>query len=392
MRFASAIATNHALEDAIAQASDEVCARLGDATATLVVVFVSPHYGDRFERIPGWVAERFPGAVLLGCSAGGVIGGLQELEGQQALSITAAALPGVDLAPFGVTEAGEIEPSPPAGARGMVLLVDPFSAPASVLIEGLSSAYPGTPVVGGLASGADEPGQNALFLGEATRRVGGVGIALYGNLTLDTIVAQGCRAIGQPMFVTRAHQNLLFELDGKPAAVALQETFAEASPADQLLMQKALHLGVGVDTEREVYRQGDFLVRNLIGMDPEKGVLAVAALCEPRQVVQFHVRDAEASAQDLERLLDRARAREGYQPPAGGLLFSCLGRGVHIYGKPDHDSSLIRSRLGEVPLGGFFCSGEIGPVEGRLHLHGYTSALGLFRPLAPGGSDPPASG
>jgi small ligand-binding sensory domain FIST len=92
-------------------------------------------------------------------------------------------------------------------------------------------------------------------------------------------------------------------------------------------------------------------------------------------VVQFHLRDARTSADDLDQLLARHRGT-----PAGSLLFSCLGRGTHLYGRADHDTDLVRRHFGDVPLGGFFCNGEIGPVQGTTFLHGYTSAFGLFRP------------
>jgi small ligand-binding sensory domain FIST len=103
----------------------------------------------------------------------------------------------------------------------------------------------------------------------------------------------------------------------------------------------------------------------------------VAAEVREGSVVQFHLRDAQTSADDLAAHL-RERARE--PRPAGALLFSCLGRGRHLYGAPDHDSSVFAARYGGVPLGGFFCNGEIGPVHGRTFLHGYTSSFGLFGP------------
>jgi small ligand-binding sensory domain FIST len=107
--------------------------------------------------------------------------------------------------------------------------------------------------------------------------------------------------------------------------------------------------------------------------------MAVGALLEESSVVQFHLRDARTSADDLEAHLCRYRDEAKDTPAKGALLFSCLGRGVHLYGSADHDSHLFRHHLGEIPLGGFFCNGEIGPVQNKTFLHGYTSAFGLFR-------------
>ena len=131
---------------------------------------------------------------------------------------------------------------------------------------------------------------------------------------------------------------------------------------------------------QDEYHQGDFLIRNLAGADQESGALLVATWPRLTQVVQFHLRDARTSAEDLETQLTRYQSRTPHtRPAAGALLFSCLGRGAFLYGHSDHDSQTFRRHLGDIPLAGFFCNGEIGPIEERTFLHGYTSAYGLFR-------------
>jgi small ligand-binding sensory domain FIST len=184
------------------------------------------------------------------------------------------------------------------------------------------------------------------------------------------------------MFVTRGLRNVVFELDGAPVLEVLESLYESLDVDDQALFRQALFVGVVMDREREVYRQGDFLIRNLFGIDAKTGGLAVGTLLEPNQVLQFHVRDARTSAEDLEAMLDRHRADSALHRPSGALLFSCLGRGAGLYGEPDHDTRAFLSRVGPVPVGGFFCNGEIGPVRGRTFVHGYTSAFGLFRPRA----------
>ena len=156
----------------------------------------------------------------------------------------------------------------------------------------------------------------------------------------------------------------------------LETLFSSLSSPDQALFRSALFLGVVMDETRQVYARGDYVIRNLIGIDPDAGALGVATNLRQGQVVQFHVRDAATSAQDLLQVLETA----GRTTPAGALMFSCLGRGVLLYGTEDHDTTIFRSVFGDVPLGGFFCNGEIGPVQGDTYLHGYTSAFGLFRP------------
>jgi small ligand-binding sensory domain FIST len=332
---------------------------------------------------------------VLGCSAGGVIGEGRELEGTAALSLTGAVLPGVDVHPFHVAQADLPPPTADGAAwRGRlglpdagldahaIVLPDPFSCDAQRLVRGLDLAFPGGARIGGQASGGVGPGQNALFLDDAVHRAGAVGVLLTGNVTVETIVAQGCRPIGQPMFVTRGLRNVVFELDGTPVLEVLESLYESLDVDDQALFRQALFVGLVMDREREVYRQGDFLVRNLFGLDAKTGGLAIGALVEPNQVVQFHVRDARTSAEDLDAMLDRHRGESAHQRPSGALLFSCLGRGAGLYGEPDHDTRAFLARVGPVPVGGFFCNGEIGPVRGRTFVHGYTSAFGLFRPRA----------
>jgi small ligand-binding sensory domain FIST len=323
--------------------------------------------------VPGLVAAALEPRSLVGCSAGGVIGGGHEVEDAPGLSVTVATLPGVEITPFHTTE--PLPPRLPSDPPpGFVICPEPFSFDAEEFVHAVDQRVPGSTVVGGVASGARQPGQNALFLDGAVHRDGVVGVALAGDVVIDTIVAQGCRPIGEPMFVTRSERNLLQEVDGRNPAAVLADLHRHAPPRDQELFRQSLFLGI-VMREQEAYRQGDFLIRNVIGLDAKTGSLAVGALLRPGMVVQFHLRDAQTSAEDLDSMLGRYRGS-----PAGSLLFSCLGRGAHLYGRPDHDTEAARRRLGDVPLGGFFCNGEIGPVQGTTYLHGYTSAFGLFRP------------
>jgi small ligand-binding sensory domain FIST len=261
-----------------------------------------------------------------------------------------------------------------------VLLADPFSVRAEALLAGLDYAFPSSPKIGGLASGATSPGLNALFFDTEVFTEGAVGVALSGNVVVDTVVAQGCRPVGELMRVTRCEGNLLYELDGRPAFEALQELFTTLDERDRRLASTALFLGVLMDEFREEPRVGDFLIRNLIGADPRHGVLAVGEYLQEGMRVRFHLRDADTSAEDLHAML-KGYEKTSPESLSGVLLFSCLGRGEGLYGRPNFDTGVFREHLGDVPIGGFFCNGEIGPVGGDTFLHGYTSSFGLFRPV-----------
>ncbi len=381
MRWASALAVDSPLEAAVAAAGAHVRAELGGGPADLLLVFVSGHHAAAFDRVPTLLAAHCPAATVLGCSAAGVIGGGHEVENRPAVALMAAVLPGVELAAFYLDPEAPSVPAVPAGTEPpqFVLLADPFTFDAERFVRALDVAFPGSRTVGGLASGGRQPGTNALFLGRRVHRGGCVGVALAGDVAVDAIVAQGCRPIGEPAFVTRCERNLLYELDGRRAADVLRALFDAAAPHERALFRDSLFLGIVMDEAQQTYRAGDFLIRNLLGLDPRSGALAVGAALRPGMIVQLHLRDAAASAHELRTLLAAHRAHAP-APPDGVLLFSCLGRGVRLYGTPDHDTGLLRAALGEVPIGGFFCNGEIGPVRGQTFLHGYTSACGLFRP------------
>lgn len=380
VKWASTIATTARLEDALDEGLDTLTAELDGDAPDLLVVFAHPAYSGHASRLIPAITACYPDALIVGCSASGVIGGGYELEHQPAISLTAACLPGVELSPFHLasTPAAWREQIDvrPHHSPAFLLFPDPFTCPSEELVRWFDTVYPGCVKIGGLASGGTGPGTTTLFAGDRIARMGAVGVAMHGDVEVETIVAQGCRPIGSPVFVTRSEGNIILELDGQPAIAAVESLHAQLSPAEQDMFSHALFLGLGTDEGKQVYGQGDFLIRNLIGIDPQLGALAVGAEIIENQVVQFHLRDAETSAADLTRMLDRYDA----EPPAGALLFSCLGRGEALYGQPNHDSDSFQRRFGALPLGGFFSNGEIGPTGGRTFVHGSTSAFGLFRP------------
>jgi small ligand-binding sensory domain FIST len=391
MKWCSAISEETDLVAAVRAASAELKAALRPEDPSLILVFVSEHHRAGYRDVPSLVGCEFGTSLVIGCSARSVIGGGREIEERPAVSLTAGVLPGVSLHPFHLDLDRLPEDDAPADlwrahigvphalAPQFLLLCDPFSFEGERLVRGLDRAYPASQKVGGVASGGQAPGDNALFVGTQVHRCGSVGVALSGNIQLDTIIAQGCRPIGTPMFVTRCRDNVLLELDGRPPLEVLQELYQSLCPEDRKRCRGSLFLGLEMKAAQDAYAQGDFLIRNLLGSDQESGALRVGALLRDSQVVQFHLRDARTSADDLERRLADYDERVLPGAARGALLFSCLGRGGQLYGRPNHDSDALRRHLGDIALGGFFCNGEIGPVQGQTFLHGYTSAFGIFR-------------
>lgn len=392
MKWASSVSELPNLNQAIDECITGLSSTLGDAQPDLAVVFVSPHFESEYSKVVELIAQGLGPVKIFGCSGGGIIGDGVEVEQRHGISITAASLPDVEITEFHLDGSGlpDLDAGPSSWEELLgvsndqepqfVVLADPFSFPVQNLLMGLDFAFPQSAKIGGLASGANSQGGNALFLRGQMHNSGAIGLALQGNITVDTVVAQGCRPIGQLMHITESRRNLLLGLDGQTPLNVLKELFQTMNDRDQALMQNSLFLGVVMDEFLDAPKQGDFLIRNVVGMDAKTGTLAIGEELKEGQMVQFHLRDADTSSADLTAVLERFATDNRENQVQGALLFSCLGRGQYLYGHPNHDSDIFHEKIGEVPLGGFFCNGEIGPVSGTTFLHGYTSSFGIFRP------------
>ena len=371
---------------AVRSALDSALAPLQGASADLVCVFIAPQFEDEQRVMLDAVVERVGGAAVLGCLAGGVIGGAVEVEDAPAVSIWAAALPGGVVRPFRLTFEREDEHAViegldeiPEGELSpvLVLLADGYSFPADLLLHHLNEAAPGVPVVGGMASAGLEAGRNSLYLDDEILHDGAVGVIVTG-VDANAFVSQGCRPVGETYAVTRSERNVIFELGAVPAMRRVEEMFGAASERDQLLMRRGLHVGQAIDELKPQQGRGDFLVRNVVGIDSASGAIAIGDMVEVGQTVQFHVRDAESAREDLRLVLERDCHADD-DPVAGVLLFSCNGRGHALFGQTSHDIGAVRRAYGRVPVGGFFAAGEFGPVGSRNFLHGFTASMLVIR-------------
>jgi small ligand-binding sensory domain FIST len=380
------LSTHEDGREAARAALDTALAALDGRPADLVFLFVSPQHEDVQRSIIDVATERVEGATVLGCSAGGVIGAGREIEDAPAVAAWAASLPGIGVQPFRLTfqreddhaiiEGLEELPAPDEDPV-MVMLADPFSFPADVLLDHLNDTSAGIPIVGGMASGGLEAGRNSLYFNDEILRDGAVGAILTGG-GMATVVSQGCRPVGRTYAVTRAERNVLFEMGGAPAMSRIEELYAESTERDQLLIRRGLHVGSAITETKPELGRGDFLVRNVVGVDRDTGAIAISDVVEIGRTVQFQVRDAESAREDLRVVLERERSTRPADV-AGALLFSCNGRGSALFGQPDHDVNAVRRAFGDVPVAGFFAAGEIGPVAGKNFLHGFTASILLFR-------------
>lgn len=378
MPFAAALSQHPLPSQAVGEVTGAVLDSIGEAP-DLAVLFVSAAHTGALEDVAGAVRSLLKPDVLIGCTTGSVVGGGHEVEGQPAISLWAARVASV--LPLRLTTAQQNGgaviagvPSPELLAEDsqiLLVLADPFSFPADSFLTGLRDQVGlELAVVGGLASAARGPGGNRLVLGSEVVSDGAVGVVV-GGPTVTTVVSQGCRPIGDPMTITRGEHHLIHELAGRPALTRVQELVASLGPADLALAQQGLHVGRVIDERKVDYGRGDFLIRSVLGADGDTGAVAVGDQIEVGDTVQFQVRDADSADQDLRALMEPGRAE-------GALLFTCNGRGSHLFGEADHDAAIVSDALDGAALAGMSCAGEFGPVGGTSFLHGFTASIALF--------------
>ncbi len=376
--------------DAAAAATEcglEIRRRLG-SSASLVFVFASPHHGEQLAAVAAILSNQLETDRVLGCTGESIVGGGREVEAERAMAVWAAVLPDVTLDAFPLVftrtaEGGAIEGWPdevlgewPAGSA-LLILGDPFSFPADLLAERLNEDRPGVPLIGGMASGGNTPGETRLVLGRGGRTEGAVAVLLRGPAGVRSVVSQGCRPIGKPFVVTKTERNVLLELGGLPALTQLKKVFDELPNREKQLFQRGLHVGRVVSEYRESFEAGDFLVRNVLGNDPRNGTIVAGDFFRPGQTVQFHLRDHETADDELKQLL-RGLAQDQSVVPAGALIFTCNGRGTHLFPQPDHDAQCLAPAFGPLPAAGFFAAGELGPVGAANFMHGFPARIAVF--------------
>lgn len=390
LRCASKVVHNSSKNGAPERAADELLQELG-GSPDLLLSFFSGSYAERLATVYERVLAQLRPQTSIGCTADSLIGTRVELEHEDAISIWGARLPNSRLtschfelhrSPEGPVIVGwpdswRSERSP---EDFLLLLGEPFSFPTDVLLERLAEDHPDLTVIGGMAARGFSPGSNRLMLNDRIVEQGAVAVLVQGGVQLTSVLSQGCRPIGRPWVVTKADRNELLELGGRPALEVLREVFVELPTREQQAVNEGLLIGRVIDEYKREFGMGDFLVRGVVGLDPERKSIAVTDYMKAGQTVQFHIRDQASAHEELEQMLGRIPSQP---PPVGGLIFSCNGRGTHMFSQDGHDAQCVANRFGDLPLAGFFAAGEIGPVGGRAFVHGFTASMALLRDASP---------
>lgn len=385
-KFAAALSVRDATEDALAEVIRQALDDLA-APVDLAMVFLSPHHAQHVETVAKELTRLLDTDNVIGCTGESIIGESREAEDTPAISLWLAHLPETTIVPMhlefqrtadGGSIVGWSDQLPntwPADAASLVL-AEPFSFPTDLLLERINEDHPGMPVIGGISSGSYQPGENRLIMGDKVLESGGVFVYVQGNVRIRSVVSQGCRPIGDPFVITKAERNVVYELGGHPALQQVEAIFKTLPVKDQQLVSRGLHIGRVVDEYQSDRSQGDFIVRNVVGIEKESGALMIGDYVKPGQTVQFHVRDEFSASAELKQLFAELK-KDGCQA-ASVLTFTCNGRGTKLFSQPHHDATCVTNAFGKIPNAGFFAAGEIGPVAGRNFLHGFTASVAVM--------------
>lgn len=371
MLVASALSEHPLAAHAVGEVAGTILETMQGQPIDLLAVFVDSAHTGAVEDVSTALVELLQPGVMIGTTACGVIDRTTEIEDRHALAVW--AINGIAARPIRVDQNATMPNSGWPGSDGChaVLLADPYSCPVLDLLAAAEAQAPGIQIHGGLASGARGPGGNRLLLDGNVFADGAVGVILDSDTNVSSVVSQGCRPIGDPLTVTAVSGNVITELASQPPMNVLKRLAAEATESDRALLAGGLHVGVVIDEQLHEFGRGDFLIRSVIGADPESGAIAIGAEVEVGTTLQFQVRDASTASDDLLSMLSG-------QSATAALTFTCNGRGEHLFGRPGHDAELIHEVTGSRATSGMFCAGELGPIGIRNHLHGFTASTLLF--------------
>jgi small ligand-binding sensory domain FIST len=387
----SAVSNETNLEDAIEDLSSQIGMFKFTKSPTVCVIFVSVHHEEFYDSLPKLVNKSLKSDILIGCSGTGVIGNGLELEGKPGVSVAYGVLPSVKMTPFHMYENDlpTLDAPPekwehilnvsPKECEGMLLFPDPYSIDTEHLLSGLDFTYPNTIKTGGLVSGGNKLGDNALFVDDKVFRSGVVGISFWGNMSLETLVSNGCKPIGEPMVVTKSDENIILELNSANPLEILGNIYETNNPRNQNLIRNSLQLGIVMDRLSQNGSNSNYLIRNILGASETDGSIEVGELIYEGQIVQFHIRDSKTANEEINQLLENSSSKLEEHPPDSMFMFSCIGSSKEVFQKGNSNNTVFTKNIRNIPTTGFFSNGEIGQIGDQTFLHGYTSSFTLVK-------------
>lgn len=376
--------------EAAREAASQAMERGGLTKADWVLVFSTFPHRSCYKDILKSVCKITQTTNVAGCSAIGMLTNFGEVEGSPGVAVLAVSSYSVRADSFLIrnTEDGGMKAGIEIGERMapykvknalLTLLPDPFYIQPELLSRGIESQLGNIPIVGASASEHPALSETYEFCGEtvATRAISG--LMIYGSYTYKIGITQGCQPVGVPCIITKATNNMIFELDGQPAFEVLKSQVPLRILESGRELTRLLFIGLPTDPYQTEFADGEYLVRNLMGIIPETGLISVAANVKEGQIMTFAVRHPIMAREDLKQMVERlASSKEPDRPFKFGLYFNCCARGSSLYGYQGIDTAYINHILGDIPIIGFFGNSELAPLKGTNYLFTYTGALVLI--------------
>ena len=357
----------------------------GIAKADLAIVFATINYQTEYEQLYQAVLANSSCDELIGCSGMSVLTSGGEFEEEPAIAVMVLRSEQLSAVPFSAqgteSEVGaQIQESIQSAQQDDSLLIifpDIRAVNPAELVKQIGTDGAALPVVGAAVSG-DATGAQMYHWKDAQATEGGAtGVLLSGNFNTEIGVAQGCQPIGKPREVTKADGQIIFELDGEPALESFKGTLQLLTQDDIRRSGGTVFVGIAMDDTNKNPTRGDFLIRNLVGISEEHAALAISEEVKAGQLVQFHLRNPAAAAEEIEAIVAQLAEKTREQSPAFGLYFNCLGRGKGLYGVTNHDINIIQEQFPGLPVIGFFGNSEFAPIGGQNFAHAYTGVFVL---------------
>ncbi len=388
IRSGTGFSENQSLEKAAWEAAREALHRVGSRKASALLLFA---VGGEFNKWPTVIRKLKALAgtdAVVGNSAYGVLTENIEIEQRPSVTVMALEGPKETFSPFlipnlqesnfqaGVNLARTLRDFDRQPTLAMIL-PDAFSFQHGPFFDGFESETGFVPFIGGSTS--EQGGEEKTFqwMGGRLAFDSVSGVALGHPLEFEIGMTQSCQPLGEPLRVTRSQGNMIFEIDGRPAYDIFLELITQLHFEGTREVFHRLFLGLPLSSFQTEFVRARYLVRNIMGVNARKGVLACASQVEEGDYVTFALRDPLKAKEDLVLMLQDLRDKAQGREPRFGLYFNCCARGTSLYGTPGEDTALIREYFPQLPVAGFFTFGEMAPVDHVNHLHHYSGILTL---------------
>ncbi len=398
IRVATSYSGHRVAEKAAETAAVRALAKAGiSQSSDVAIVFATANYRRKYPEMMKKIKQVTGAAHVVGASGFGVITEEIETENEPCVAIMVLASEEIEAASFlvknlqeGNSHAGETLGGMIAmgGLQPELLLLfpDAFSFQNHLFFDGLENTFGYLPMVGGSAAEDGHAGKSFQMENDTVAFDAVSGLALSGAFRAEIGITQSCQPFGEPFQVTRSDGNMIYEMDGRPAYDIFLESLSqiESSEVGRALggenpdeVFQKVFLGVPLTSFQTDFSKSRYLIRNIMGVNAKKGILACVSPVEQGEFITFAVRDAERARQDMRRMLEDLHHRLVPGEARFGFYFNCCARGESLYGRSDEDITMIREFFPNVPIIGFFAYGEIAPVDHVNHLHHYSGVLTL---------------